>query len=183
MDFQSIFKSILIYALIGAGVYGLLLLGTWGLGFNPLGREYSPLQALFVPFVSGACIAHFHYRQMGQRKMLELGILGLGVSLFAPIIYAFVFFGFLETNPGLVKDYIEEAKEFLEINREVYIRFSGEEEFEAAKNSLEKTTNWNILVDDLLKKLLIGFPFTILFLLLFFAMPNYFRKKNDHGKK
>ncbi len=158
-------------------------MGTTLLGYNPLGREYSPLQAVFVPFVSGACIAHFYYKEKGRVRLLELGIFGLGVAFFSSLLYSVVFYFFLGLNPGLVKDYITEANDFLEENKEVYIRFSGEEEYEIAKSNLGKTSNGTILIDDLLKKLLIGFPFTILFLLLFFAMPNYFRKKNDHGKE
>ncbi len=168
---------------MGALVYAVILFGTYFLGFNPLGRQYSPLQALFVPFVVGGSIAHFHYSTLGKRKILEMGVFGLGIAITGPLLYLMIFSLFLKAFPGTVDSYLLEAMEFLESNKEVYIRFSGEEEFALARQNLEKTGVGVILMDDLIKKVLIGFPFTILFMLLFFALPNYFRKKNSHGVK
>ena len=103
--------------------------------------------------------------------MLEKGIFGLGVGFISLILWTF-----LSSNPTLVDSYLIEAKEFLMDNKELFIRFSGEEEFELTRKNLELTTLTDIIMDDIIKKYLVGFPFTILFLLLFFALPNYFRR-------
>ena len=126
---------------------------------------------MFVPLVVGGSIAYFHYSQVGTSKMLEKGIFGLGVGFISLILWTF-----LSSNPTLVDSYLIEAKEFLMDNKELFIRFSGEEEFELTRKNLELTTLTDIIMDDIIKKYLVGFPFTILFLLLFFALPNYFRR-------
>jgi hypothetical protein len=184
LSFSEIFRKILWYSFAGAGLYTFLLIGIHLLGFNPLGRSYSPLQAMFVPLVVGGSIAHFHYKQVGISKMLEKGIFGLGVGFFSPLIYAVILWVFLSSNPELVNSYLMEAKSFLMDNKELFVRFSGEEEFELTRKNLELTQLSDIIMDDVIKKYLVGVPFTILFLLLFFALPNYFRRPKilNNGK-
>ena len=160
-------------------LYIFLFLGVFWSGANPLMKDYSILQVLFIPFVLGGGIAIYHYRSPGEKGILNKTIVGVGINLISALIFSIFLTAFLSGKPELYHEFIDSSVEFLKSNKEQFVAYSGEEEYEQTLIEVGNATKKDVILDDFLKKVGLGLPFVILFVLLFFSLPNYFGRPNN----
>ncbi len=181
---RRLISYILVASLSGTGFYLFLFFLPLLFGNNPL-LEDSFLQIFpGTLLLSGGGIAVFHFRTHGGTKFLEKTIFAFGMIIISSLSYALILAVILDNNKGLVEEYFEAGLKALEENPDTYINYSNEKSYQDALEKQRMPSAKVVVLNDFIIKNVAGAFFNILFLLLFFTLPNYFRrpKLQENGK-
>nr|WKN34285.1 DUF4199 domain-containing protein [Tunicatimonas sp. TK19036] len=152
------------YGLVGSVIgIGLFFAMRW-LGENPMIWTSPKLIAYCVLFAVFSLLAILEFRRyhlIGKWKFwqgLALGVLVYSViSLTTFLVSAIT----MQFDPDMLQSYREVSIQSLETNREGFIEQFGEERYAETKEVVMVTTLWDVALDDLFKKMLIGFFLTV----------------------
>lgn len=151
------------YGLVGSAIAIGLFFAMKGLGENPLIWTVPKLVAysvLFTAFPLLATVEFRRYHLLGKWKFwqgLVLGIIVYGTICILTLTVAIIV---MQVDNGLIESYREVSLQTLEESRERFIEQFSEERYEQTKEIVLATTAWEVVLDDFLKKALLGFFLT-----------------------
>lgn len=148
------------YGLVGSVIaIGLFFVMEW-MGENPLIWTAPKLVTYCVLFAAFPLLATLEFRRyhlLGDWKFwqgLLLCVLVYGIISLTTLLVAVVA---MQLDPGMLQSYQDVAMQSLETNREGFLEQFGEEQYAQTQEIVRATTVWDVALDDLLKKVLIGF--------------------------
>lgn len=152
------FKTTIKYALIcGIFLYVLFIISQ-RFGTNP----FIDLNQLFFDFVIFLLFSYFamnefkKYRNGGYLHFWQG--MTIGFFLYTPsiLIFALGLWIHFIADPELLISYRQEAMEYLEKNRDMYIEQFGQNQYESQVEAIENVTQGSLLWSSSLKKILVG---------------------------
>ncbi len=167
---RPIFSIGLKYGLGGSVIAIGLFFAMQGLGENPMVWTAPKLVAYSVIFTAFALLALVEFRRyhwVGKWRFwygLLLGIIVYGTICLSTFLAAYTVMQF---DDQLVESYRDVSLQSLESRQEEFLEQFGEEQYTQTQGAVQAIGAGDILLDDLFKKLLLGFFLTATIALAF----------------